>query len=72
MNGCRPQRALLAEGSCCKVERCDCGTIHVSLGAITLRLRRDAVESVWFTLGEALGRLPVMSAGRVDARHRLS
>jgi hypothetical protein len=51
---CRPQRVLLAEGPFCKVESCECGTIHVSLGPITLRLRVDVVESVWMTLGEAL------------------
>lgn len=51
---CRPQRALLAEGPFCKVEACECGTMHVSLGPITLRLRADVVESLWVTLGEAL------------------
>jgi hypothetical protein len=61
---CRPQRVLLAEGPFCKIESCDCGTIHVSLGPITLRLRIDVVESIWGTLGEALGRF-----GRTVPRH---
>lgn len=56
MDTCRPQRALLAEGSFCKIERCECGTMHVSLGPLTLRLRVEVVESVWITLGEALTR----------------
>ena len=56
MDTCRPQRALLADGSFCKVECCECGTIHVSLGPMTLRLRADVVESIWVTLGEALTR----------------
>lgn len=54
---CRPQRAMLAEGPFCKVEACGCGTIHVSLGPITLRLRVDVVESVVQTLSEALRML---------------
>jgi hypothetical protein len=47
---------LLAEGAFCKIEGCECGTFHVSLGPITLRLRPDVVESIWVTLGEALMR----------------
>ncbi|MBX3206337.1 MAG: hypothetical protein KF764_14790 [Labilithrix sp.] len=53
---CHPQRVLLAEGPYCKVEGCDCGTMHVSLGPITLRLRAEVVESVWRTLDESLVR----------------
>ena len=53
---CRPERALLAEGPFCKVESCECGTVHVSLGPMTLRLHPEVVESVWATLGVALGR----------------
>lgn len=51
---CRPQKVVLAEGPFCKVEGCECGTFHVSLGPITLRLRVDVVESIWVTLGESL------------------
>lgn len=53
-NDCRTARAVLAEGPLCKVEGCACGTVHVSVGQITLRLRPDAVESIWATLGEAI------------------
>ena len=56
MDTCRPQRALLADGPFCKVECCECGAIHVSLGPLTLRLRAEVVEGVWVTLGEALTR----------------
>jgi hypothetical protein len=55
-DNCRPERMLLAEGAFCRIESCECGTFHVSLGPITLRLRPDVVESVWSTLGEALMR----------------
>ncbi len=73
MDTCRPERALLAEGSFCKVECCECGTLHVSLGPLTLRLRVEVVESVWLTLGEALTRFgresrraPVMDRERLS------
>jgi hypothetical protein len=72
-DSCRPQKALLAEGPFCKVEACDCGTMHVSLGPITLRLRADVVESIWGTLGEALGRFGRASRRRSQVeRERLS
>jgi hypothetical protein len=70
---CRPQRVLLAEGPFCKVEGCDCGTIHVSLGPITMRLRMEVVESVWGTLGEALVQFGRPSRRRASIeRERLS
>ncbi len=54
---CAPQRSLLADGPLCRVEGCACGTVHVSFGPITLRLRPEAVESIWTTLGDAIGAL---------------
>ncbi len=71
MDSCRPQRALLADGPFCKVECCECGTIHVSLGPVTLRLRAEVVESIWVTLGEALTRVGVRSrrAPTIEREH---
>lgn len=54
---CAPQRSPLAEGPFCKLELCACGTVHLSLGPLTLRLRPEVVESLWTTLGDALGAL---------------
>ncbi len=72
-DSCHPQKALLAEGPFCKVEACDCGTMHVSLGPITFRLRADVVESIWATLGESLGRFGHASRRRSQLeRERLS
>lgn len=48
---------MLAVGDFCSVEGCGCGTLHVSVGPVTLRLRADVVASVWRTLGEALARV---------------
>ena len=56
---CASRRGLLSEGPFCKVEQCGCGTIHLSLGPFTLRLHPDVVESIWRTLGEALGQQPL-------------
>ncbi|HVJ88785.1 MAG TPA: hypothetical protein VM580_03210 [Labilithrix sp.] len=66
-NSCQPQRILLAEGPFCKVEHCECGTVHFSLGPITLRLRVDVVESIWVTLGEALMRSSSPNGRRTNA-----
>jgi hypothetical protein len=50
--GCR--RSLLARGDCCHVETCSCGTFHVTLGALTLRLDAQAMADVKDTLARAL------------------
>jgi hypothetical protein len=61
MNGCRPGRRLVSQGSFCTVEECVCGVLHVTIGVLTIRLQTDVVASIWETLGEALSRL---AAGR--------
>jgi hypothetical protein len=53
----------LASGPLVRIERCqDCGTLSLHLGAISLRLDRSAAESLWTTLGEALGTASVRGA----------
>lgn len=53
------QLSTLASGPLARIERCqDCGTISLHLGAVSMRLDRTAAESLWTTLGEALGSLP--------------
>lgn len=50
------QMVTLACGPLLRMERCvDCGTITLHLGAVSLRLDRNAAESVWTTLGQGLG-----------------
>lgn len=52
---CVVSRRLIAQGPVCTVEECSCGVLHVTLGALTIRLQREAVGSIFETLGEALG-----------------
>lgn len=43
----------LAEGECCRVDRCDHGTVHVTLGALTLRLSAAQLADLAATLERA-------------------
>jgi hypothetical protein len=61
---CEPHRTRLAEGPVSTVDQCSCGVLHVSLGALTIRLQPDVVESIWLTLGQAIQQLSAQkSAG---------
>ncbi|MGH7821914.1 MAG: hypothetical protein ACREQ9_19300 [Candidatus Binatia bacterium] len=55
----------LAVGRACKVDACGCGTIHVSIGMLTVRLEREAFEALCETLLEAAGRLGAPSGQRL-------
>lgn len=69
---CHPQRKLIAQGSICRVEECSCGVLHVSIGALTIRLHADVVVSVWGTLGDAVQHLSVRGVReRKDARREM-
>lgn len=46
-------RRPLAVGDFVLVEQCSCGSVHVSIGAVTLRLAASAVPALAATLGEA-------------------
>jgi hypothetical protein len=54
----------LAAGECCRVDRCDHGTVHVTLGALTLRLSPEQLADLAATL--------VRAAEAVDAAPRHS
>lgn len=54
-DGCTRRTLATSEG--CKVEECDCGTLHLTLGPVTLRLEREAVKDLHGTLASALERL---------------
>ena len=43
----------LAAGECCRVDHCDHGTLHVTLGAVTLRLTAEQLRDVAATLEAA-------------------
>lgn len=69
---CLHVRRVVASGPFCSVEECGCGVLHLSLGALTIRLQTEVVASVYQTLGEALARV---AAGRhspaCNHRHRV-
>jgi hypothetical protein len=49
---------VLAAGPIAKIEHCaKCDVVSVNLGPTTVRLEPGALESLWSTLGEAIGRL---------------
>ena len=47
----------------CSVERCACGAIHLTIGAITLRLQRDAFVSIAEPITEAARRIVIEAIG---------
>jgi hypothetical protein len=44
----------LASGELATVDMCSCGMLRLHLGAVTLRLTPDALESISATIGDAL------------------
>jgi len=61
-DACTHQR--LADGQCCRVDRCDHGTVHVTLGAMTLRLSPDQLADLAVTLETAARRLEAVVENR--------
>ncbi len=49
-------RTCLAVNSVVSIERCSCSTIHVNLGATSLRFTPDAFERLVSAVCEAFGR----------------
>ncbi|HVG57488.1 MAG TPA: hypothetical protein VNA24_02980 [Hyalangium sp.] len=56
-NSARCTRKLLAATPICTVEECECGTVHLSVGALTLRLEREALRDLQGALASALANL---------------
>lgn len=46
-------RRMLAVGDFALVERCSCGSVHLTIGAVTLRLAASAIAPLAETLVEA-------------------
>ena len=53
----RCQREVLVESSLAKIELCTCGMIHLTTGALTVRLERQAFDALSATINEAHDRL---------------
>jgi hypothetical protein len=50
-------RRTLAAGDFALVEQCSCGAVHLTLGAVTLRLVAGVIPSLAATMEEAARRL---------------
>jgi hypothetical protein len=50
-------RRTLAAGELAVVEHCSCGAVHVTIGAVTLRLAAGAIAPLATTMNEAARRL---------------
>ncbi|XXF75852.1 hypothetical protein P2318_22690 [Myxococcaceae bacterium GXIMD 01537] len=50
-------RKTLSDSPGCRVEVCGCGTLHLTMGPLTLRMERGALEDLQNTLATALGAL---------------
>ena len=55
-------RRTLATGDCMVVEQCSCGSVHLTIGAVTLRLARSAIPSIAATLTDAARTLVLREA----------
>ena len=53
MNSKPCSRRTLAEGDLALVEQCSCGSVHVTIGAVTLRVASRALPSIAATLEHA-------------------
>jgi len=53
----RCSRELLARSPIGSIERCSCGAIHLSVGALSLRVDRAVLAAIVVMGREALGRL---------------
>ena len=47
------KKTTLSSHGSFSVERCSCGTIHLHIGALTLRIERRSLDQLALTLGEA-------------------
>lgn len=67
----RCHHTRLAHGDLAAVDACECGTLHMHLGAITLRLNEEALNELVGTLGYALVQLRAREgqARRAAQRH---
>jgi hypothetical protein len=68
MNAKPCSRQTLAAGDYTLIEQCSCGAVHVTIGAVTLRLAGGAIPSIATTLGEAAAALhrPAATAASTD------
>jgi hypothetical protein len=52
-------RALLVDSSHCRIERCRCGVLHVTIGPLTFRTTPDILAAIASATSSALGALEI-------------
>lgn len=62
MNGSLCTRKVLAANDYMVVEQCSCGSVHLTIGAVTLRLASSAIPALAATLGDAARALVLCDA----------
>lgn len=62
MDGAACARKLLAANEYMLIEQCSCGSVHVTIGAVTLRLASGAIPALAATLADAARALVLCEA----------
>jgi hypothetical protein len=62
MNGTGCARRVLAASDFMQVEQCSCGSVHLTIGAVTLRLQSAAIPVIASTFNDAALALTLSSA----------
>jgi hypothetical protein len=62
-------RRTLAIGELSVIEQCSCGSVHVTIGAVTLRLAASAIAPLAAAMNEAARTLVLEQALRQHAAH---
>ncbi|HWB77945.1 MAG TPA: hypothetical protein VG755_23435 [Nannocystaceae bacterium] len=53
MNDSHPRHRVASLGPC-SIEQCDCGVLHITVGAITMRLQHETARALSIALDRAL------------------
>lgn len=62
MNGSGCARRVLAANDFVQIEQCSCGSVHLTIGAVTLRMQPGAIPALAGTLGDAARALVLADA----------
>jgi hypothetical protein len=62
MNGSGCARRVLAANDFMQVEQCSCGSVHVTIGAVTLRLQSGAIPALAATFTDAARTMALAGA----------
>jgi hypothetical protein len=70
---CTTKKLLAVEQQFGCVTRCDCGTIHLTVGVVSLALDQEALGRIYQLVGAALKQLPTVPDDKAqssqDATH---